>query len=66
MCRWVLREADTFEDGLSKVLYRRSRPMYPMRALRLAETHLGRYVRPPETLARSLHREAFGPPPEGF
>jgi len=55
VCRWVLREADTFEDGLRKVLYRAT-PMYPMRALRLAETHLGRFVRPPENLARSLHR----------
>ena len=55
VCTWVLREARAFEDGLRKVLFRK-RAIYPMRALRLADTYLARYVRPPISLARSMHR----------
>lgn len=54
-CTWLLREARTFEEGLCKVLYRKQ-PIYPMRALRLADKHLARYVRPPERIAKSRHR----------
>ena len=55
VCTWVLREADAFENGLNKVLYRK-RPLYPMRALRLADKHLARYVQPPVSLAKPLNR----------
>ena len=54
-CTWVLREADAFENGFRKVLFRK-RAIYPMRALRLADTYLARYVKPPFSLARSLYR----------
>jgi hypothetical protein len=55
VCTWLLREAHAFEDGLIKVLYRK-RPIYPMRALKLADKHLARYVPPTEKIATSLHR----------
>jgi len=55
VCIWLLREASVFEGGLRKVLTR-ERAMWPMRALRLANKHLARYVRPPDKIAKSLHR----------
>ena len=53
-CKWLLREAQTFERGLRKVLYRK-RAISPLRARTLADTYLARYVVPQERIATSLH-----------
>ena len=53
--RWLLREADTFEDGLRKLLTRK-RALSPVRALELADKHLARYVCPPTQLASLRNR----------
>ena len=54
VCKWLLREAQTFERGLRKVLYRK-RAISPQRAQSFAETYLARYVAPSDGIARSQH-----------
>jgi hypothetical protein len=54
VCKWLLREAQTFERGLRKVLYRK-RAISPQRAQSLADTYLARYVAPSDGIARSQH-----------
>ena len=53
--QWLLREADTFEDGLDKVLHRKQ-IITPARAVALAEKRLLRFVRPKPPMVKSLFR----------
>lgn len=49
---WLVHETDAFEDGLRKMLCRKT-PVTAHRAMELARRKLARHVRPPESLATS-------------
>lgn len=53
--RWVNHEADAFEDGLRKILYRTT-PIDAERAISICLKRLARHVRPPAELVTSHGR----------